>query len=53
MLKGTDEETALKERIRSLMAQRASIYEKAANHIIEVDNLSPEAVADAITSAIL
>lgn len=53
MLKGTDEETALKERIRSLMSQRASIYEKAANHIIEVDNLSPEAVADAITSAIL
>lgn len=48
MLEGARDETALRERIRSLMARRSSIYEAAATHIISVDNLQPEAIAEAI-----
>ncbi|MGM9735484.1 MAG: shikimate kinase [Candidatus Cryptobacteroides sp.] len=48
MLNGAKDEKALRVRIQELMAKRSEIYTTAAAHVVEVDGLSPEAVADAI-----
>ncbi|MGN1221422.1 MAG: shikimate kinase [Candidatus Cryptobacteroides sp.] len=50
MLEGAQDENALRERIRSLMARRSSIYEAAATHTIQVDALSPDSIAASIVS---
>lgn len=53
MLDGAKDEAALRERIRSLMEKRSGIYEAAGTHIVAVDNLSPEAVAEAVFNILL
>lgn len=50
MLEGARDEAALRERIKSLMARRSSIYEAAATHTIQVDALSPDSIAASILS---
>ena len=50
MLEGAQNEAALRDRIRTLMALRSSIYEAAATHTIQVDALSPDSIAASILS---
>ncbi|MCM1177755.1 MAG: shikimate kinase [Clostridium sp.] len=47
------EEQQLKERIESLMSQRAAIYESTAHHVIDIDGKSPEEIAKEAASLIL
>ena len=44
--------TALRERIETLMGKRAATYEETANHIIEIDGLSLDVIAQQIISII-
>lgn len=48
MLKGADGEASLRRRIEALMAERSSIYEEAADVIIDIDGLSTSEIADKI-----
>ena len=50
MLEGAQDEAALRNRIRTLMALRSSIYESSATHTIQVDALSPDSIAASILS---
>jgi len=42
----SDEAQSLKERIAAMMSQRAPVYEKTADIILDIDGLSPEQIAE-------
>lgn len=42
----------LRSKVESLLSQRSATYEKTADIIIDIDGLSPEAIAEAVISAV-